>query len=61
MVPLGAELPSLAVYKLLKPSAFVFRTAHRRDRLLADWRREVTRMGECLELSQSVLFLARIQ
>jgi hypothetical protein len=39
IVPLGHQLPSLTTYKLVKPSAFVFRTARQRDGILVDWRR----------------------
>lgn len=39
-------MPSLVTYKLIKPSALVFRTARQRDRVLRDWRR-LTRMTEC--------------
>jgi hypothetical protein len=46
IVPLGFMLPSLASYKLIKPSAFVFRSARQRKRILADWHR-LARKTEC--------------
>lgn len=46
VVPLGFMRPSLATYKLIKPSAFVFRTARQRGGVLADWGRLV-RKTEC--------------
>jgi len=46
VVPLGRELPSLTTYKLIKWSAFVFRTARQRDGVLADWQR-LTQRTSC--------------
>jgi hypothetical protein len=43
IVPLGHHQPSVTTYKLIKWSAFVFRTARQRDRVLKDWRRLVER------------------
>jgi hypothetical protein len=50
VVPLGLKLPSLSVYKPIKSSAFVFRTARQRERVLKEWGR-LLRKTECgLEL-----------
>lgn len=45
VVPLGGVLPSVKTYKLIKPSAFVFRTARQRKRILAEWGRLTERTG----------------
>ncbi len=39
IVPLGFHHPLLATYKLIKFSAFVFRTPDQRKRILVDWQR----------------------
>ena len=37
IVPLGSTLPSIKTYKLIKSSAFVFRTAQQLKQILAEW------------------------
>ena len=46
IVPLGLKLPTITTYKLIKPSAFVFRNARQRARVLIDWQR-LNRKTEC--------------
>ncbi len=43
VLPLGLWVPSVATYKLIKQSAFVFRTARQRKRMTVDWDRLVQR------------------
>ena len=46
VVPLGLWQPTLTTYKLIKPSAFVFRTARQRAKVLKDWAR-LTMKTQC--------------
>ncbi|OWK35736.1 hypothetical protein [Fimbriiglobus ruber] len=46
IVPLGLKQLSFSTYKLIKPSAFVFRNARQRDRMFKDWQR-LHQMTEC--------------
>ena len=39
IVPLGLDLPTMKNYKIIKPSAFVFRTAKQRKGILKEWGR----------------------
>ena len=45
IVPLGSTLRSMKTYKLIKSSAFVFRTARQRKRILDEWGRLTERTG----------------
>lgn len=55
IVPLGYEYPGLATYKVFKPSAYLFRSARQRRKILADWRR----LNRATEAGPELLALRR--